>query len=113
MTDTNEIYLSAVPAANTIVQSDLEVRQSQVAVVVENVSSLSTNNSVVTFELQTPLDPQLARELVDKGYSVSRSSKWTCTNGCNSESHQVTVSLPNNQSMFSRIPRFTFPPRFW
>jgi hypothetical protein len=102
-------YLSEVPDAQTHMQSqpvdESAVISTQTSVLLEKLKSLSSSNPSVTVELTSPLNYQLYNELVNKGYSVSKSSSYRSTNGQRTESHTVTVSLPGHVSW----PTMDFP----
>ncbi len=109
-------YLSEIPSAQSYikpVRSEVDesaLIASQTGTLVEQLKTLSVSHPSVTVKLAAPLNHKLFNELVEKGYSVSKSSSFRSADGQHSESHTVTVALPEPQTRSYRN-RFWLP--FW
>lgn len=83
----------------------VKVREEQSKLILEKVAPLTPEDPTVTIQLNTTLDSQLEKELLNKGYNVATSYYYTSANGKKSESHTATVSLPTKDS-WSSGPRY-------
>ena len=111
-------YLASVPSAHSFMQcqqaDESAVIATQSGELVEQLQSLSVQNPSVTVKLSAPLSPKLFNELVEKGYSVTKSSNFQSVNGQRTESHSVTVALPQSHWDMPRTPMFRpLLSRFW
>lgn len=104
-TQTQTQNLLDIPHADELIRPTAETEQvmsqqaynDQVALVTSKVRELSSENQVVTFNLDYPLHEDLVQALYEKGYSVDYSSSVRYVNGTVTRKHTVSIGLSSQQ----------------
>jgi ribosomal protein S13 len=103
-----------LPHADEVLSRGTELPQDelnkQAQYVTEQVSTLTPEQPIVQLDLQHELHPDIARALLNKGYSLRYHSSYNNVNGQITQRYNATVSLPQRSNTYwYRRPLIQFP----
>lgn len=107
MTEMKNDFFTDVPHAHDVVAqskpNSLNLSNEDMVKQLETVKShmmkLSAGNPTVSFNLDHPLNDDIVSSIIEKGYSYRSNSYYSCSHGGKSSyKHQVSISLPGDES---------------